>query len=185
MNSVQTNLMGTRSRIGLALGPDQIVSVYCHYDGYIEHNGRKLVENYNTKELVEDLINGGDMSSLHSIHMWESKPLKQVIHKVDDDGDAYKEVKYMTDDDGNWVYSPVKATPAPMYYSERGEDCPPQFTTFDEFLSDDCGEEWCYLFTPGSGWQCWKLGWGETNTQEYDFITEEPLKIGQGALVTF
>jgi len=177
--------MGTRSRIGLALGLDKIVSVYCHYDGYIEHNGRKLVENYNTKELVEDLINGGDMSSLHSIHMWESKPLKQVIHKVDDDGDAYKEVKYMRDADDNWVYSPVKATPAPMYYSERGEDCPPQFTTFDEFLSNDCGEEWCYLFTPGSGWQCWKLGWGETNTQEYDFITEEPLKEGQGALVTF
>ena len=177
--------MGTRSRIGLALGPDQIVSVYCHYDGYIQHNGRKLVEHYNTKELVEDLINGGDMSSLHSTHMWESAPLKQVIHKVDDDGDAYKEVKYMTDDDGNWVYSPVKATPAPLYYSERGEMTSPKLTTFDEFLSGDCGEEWCYLFTPGTGWQCWKLGWGDTNTQEHDFITEEPLKIGQGALVTF
>ena len=136
--------MGTRSRIGLALGPDQIVSVYCHYDGYIQHNGRKLVEHYNTKELVEDLINGGDMSSLHSTHMWESAPLKQVIHKVDDDGNAYKEVKYMTDDDGNWVYSPVKATPAPLYYSERGEMTSPKLTTFDEFLSGDCGEEWCY-----------------------------------------
>ena len=177
--------MGTRSRIGIALGPDQIVSVYCHYDGYIQHNGRKLVENYNTKELVEDLINGGDMSSLHSTHMWESAPLKQVIHKVDDDGDAYKEVKYMTDDDGNWIYSPVKATPAPLYYSERGEMTAPKMTTFDEFLSGDCGEEWCYLFTPGTGWQCWKLGWGDTNTAEYDFITEEPLTLGQGALVTF
>ena len=171
--------MGTRSRIGLALGPDQIVSVYCHYDGYIQHNGRKLVEHFNTKSAVEELINGGDMSSLWTTHMWDSAPLKQIIM----DGDR-REVKYLTDDDGNWVYSPVKAEPGPQYYSGRGEDCPPKMTTFDEFLSDDCGEEWCYLFTPGTGWQCWKLGWGDTNTQEYDFITEEPLKIGQGALVT-
>ena len=171
--------MGTRSRIGLALGPDQIVSVYCHYDGYIQNNGRKLVEHYNTKSAVEELINGGDMSALWTIHTWDSAPLKQVIM----DGDR-REVKYLTDENNQWIYSPVKAEPGPQYYSERGEDVPPKMTTFDEFLSDDCGEEWCYLFTPGTGWQCWKLGWGDTNTQEYDFITEEPLKIGQGALVT-
>ena len=171
--------MGTRSRIGLALGPDQIVSVYCHYDGYIQHNGRKLVEHYNTKSAVEELINGGDMSLLHSIHMWESAPLKQVIM----DGDQ-REVKYLTDENNQWIYSPVKAEPSPMYYSERGEDAPPKMTTFDEFLSDDCGEEWCYLFTPGTGWQCWKLGWGETNTQEYDFITEEPLTADLRRIVT-
>ena len=172
--------MGTRSRIGLALGPDQIISVYCHWDGYIQHNGRKLVEHFNTKSAVEELINGGDMSSLHTTHMWESAPLKQIVMHGD-----RREVIYMTDENDQWVYSPVKAEPAPQYYSERGEDTPPKLTTFDEFLSEDCGEEWCYLFTPGSGWQCWKLGWGDTNTQEYDFITEEPLTCGQGALVTF
>ena len=42
------------------------------------------------------------------------------------------------------------------------------------FISDNCGEEWCYLFTPGHGWQYWKLGWGDTNDIEYDGITEEP-----------
>ena len=172
--------MGTRSRIGLALGPDQIVSVYCHYDGYIQHNGRQLVEHYNTKELVEELINGGDMGQLHTTHMWESAPLKQVIMHGDK-----REVKYQEDSKGNWIYSPVKAEPAPLYYSERGEDAPPKMGDFDDFLSGNSGEEWCYLFAPGSGWQCWKLGWGDTNTAEYDFITEEPLKFGQGALVTF
>lgn len=173
--------MGTRSRIGLALGPDQIVSVYCHYDGYIQHNGRKLVEHYNTESAVEELIDGGDMSSLHSTHMWESAPMKQILHHAD----GRQTTDYVRDADQNWVYSPAKAEPSPLYYSERGEDAPPKMSTFDEFLSDDCGEEWCYLFTPGTGWQCWKLGWGETNTQEYDFITEEPLKCGQCALVTF
>ena len=171
--------MGTRSRIGLALGPDQIVSVYCHYDGYIQGNGRELVEHFNTKSAVEELINGGDMSSLYTTHTWESAPLKQVIMNGDQ-----REVKYIEDENG-WVYSPVKSEPGPLYYSERGEDAPPKMGDFDDFLSGNSGEEWCYLFTPGTGWQCWKLGWGDTNTQEYDFITEEPLKIGQGALVTF
>ena len=171
--------MGTRSRIGLALGPDQIVSVYCHYDGYIQHNGRQLVEHYSTLSSVHELINGGDMSQLYTTHMWESAPLKKYIMNGED-----CEVEYITDDDGNWVFSPVKSKPSALYYSERGEDAPPKFTTFDEFLSGDSGEEWCYLFTPGSGWQCWKLGWGDENTLEYDFITEEPIKEGQGALVT-
>ena len=77
--------MGTRSRIGIAIGV-QVVSVYCHYDGYIQHNRRKLVEKFNTAELVHELINGRDMSSLDSTHTWESAPLKQIILKTDDDG---------------------------------------------------------------------------------------------------
>ena len=85
--------MGTRSRIGIAIG-DQVVSVYCHYDGYIQHNGRKLVEKFNTPELVHDLINGGDMSSLDSTHTWDSAPLKQIILKTDDDGQVYRCLLY-------------------------------------------------------------------------------------------
>ena len=170
--SSDKHLMGTRSRIGLALGPDQIISVYCHYDGYIAGVGRDLMNNYTTCESVKELINGGDMSSLHTIHMWESAPLKQIIIKKDDNGKEYKEVKYMTDDENQWIYSPVKESPAPMYYSERGEDCPPTLSTFDKFLKGDSGEEYCYLFTPGDGWQCWKLGWGDTNTIEMDLEKE-------------
>ena len=135
--------MGTRSRIGLALGPDQIVSVYCHYDGYIEHNGRKLVEHYNTAASVHELINGGDMSSLHSTHRWDSAPLKKEVY----DAEGNRSVEYITDDENQWVYSPVKAAPAPLYYSERGEDAPPKFTDFEEFLSGDSGEE-CAICSP-------------------------------------
>lgn len=172
--------MGTRSRIGLALGPDQIVSVYCHYDGYIQHNGRKLVEHFNTKSAVEELINGGDMSSLWTLHTWNSEPLKRVIHKAD----GTTEVIYMEHPDGSWMMKEEKEEPGPQYYSQRGEDCPPRMGDFDDFLSGKCDEEWCYLFTPGSGWQCWKMGWGDTNTQEYDFITEEPLTADLRRIVT-
>jgi len=154
--------MGTRSRIGLALGPDQIVSVYCHYDGYIQFTGRKLVEHYNTKEQVEELIDGGDMSIIYTRQTWESGKMLR-----DESGECI-----ISDKNGNIRYKNDRE-PQPLYYSERGEDCPPKVSNFKEFLSGDCGEEWCYLFTPGSGWQAWKLNWGE-KTQEYDFVTEEP-----------
>ena len=154
--------MGTRSRIGLALGPDQIISVYCHYDGYIEHNGRKLIDNYLYKEQVEELIDGGDMGHLHTRQTWESGKILR-----DESGE------YICDKNGNIRYKNDRE-PQPMYYSERNEDCPPKMSNFEEFLSGNCGEQWCYLFTPGSGWQAWKLGLGDENTQEYDFVTEQP-----------
>ena len=53
-------------------------------------------------------------------------------------------------------------------------------SSFEEFLTDTCGEEWCYLYTYGWGWQCWKLGYGQPGsefyeeTTEYDMMTEEP-----------
>ena len=37
--------MGTRSRIGVMHG-DVVKSVYCHWDGYLEHNGVILQEHY-------------------------------------------------------------------------------------------------------------------------------------------
>ena len=162
--------MGTRSRIGLVLGSDQIISVYCHYDGYMEHNGRILRDKYTTKEQIQELIDGGDMSCLESNHTWDSKPLKRRIIKAD----GTTELIYMEHPNGSWIMDVEKEVPSPLYYSERGEDVPPQMSTFDEFISGKCDEEWCYLFTPGEGWQAWKLGWGDTNTVEYDMISEQP-----------
>ena len=55
--------MGTRSRIGIQLKDDSVLSVYCHYDGYPEFNGRILRDNYDTVEKVRELIDGGDFSN--------------------------------------------------------------------------------------------------------------------------
>ena len=35
--------MGTRSRIGIRNADDSVDSIYCHWDGYPDHNGRLLV----------------------------------------------------------------------------------------------------------------------------------------------
>ena len=54
--------MGTHSRIGVMHG-DVVKSVYCHYDGYLEHNGRILQEHYNSAR-ANHLVALGDLSSL-------------------------------------------------------------------------------------------------------------------------
>lgn len=55
--------MSTRSRIGIELQDDSILSAYHHWDGYESWLGRILRTHYNSKELAAELIDGGDMSS--------------------------------------------------------------------------------------------------------------------------
>lgn len=54
--------MGTRSRIGVMHG-DKCKSVYCHWDGYLDHNGRILLEHYDSAK-ANHLVALGDISSL-------------------------------------------------------------------------------------------------------------------------
>ena len=55
--------MGTRSTIGVLNTDGSVTAVYCHWDGYPEHNGKILMENYTTEEKVRELIGLGSISS--------------------------------------------------------------------------------------------------------------------------
>ena len=67
--------MGTRSRIGLQLADGSILSAYCHWDGYPEFNGVKLVEHFNSYEKAAELIDGGDISCLWTNAGWNNETL--------------------------------------------------------------------------------------------------------------
>jgi hypothetical protein len=56
--------MATRSRIAIENQDGSVTSVYCHWDGHIETNGKILNNNYTTKDKVEELIALGNLSSL-------------------------------------------------------------------------------------------------------------------------
>lgn len=56
--------MGTRSTIAILREDGSVAQIYCHWDGYLEHNGRLLAEHYSTAEKVEELLSYGDISSL-------------------------------------------------------------------------------------------------------------------------
>jgi hypothetical protein len=56
--------MATRSLIGMNLDNGITKIIYCHWDGYPEHNGQLLVNNYTSPSAVFDLLELGDLSSL-------------------------------------------------------------------------------------------------------------------------
>ena len=74
--------MSTRSRIGIQLSDDSILSVYHHWDGNPEWLGRILNTHYNSKNKVEELIDGGDMSSC-----WSDRDL--YLQKLSENGPCY------------------------------------------------------------------------------------------------
>lgn len=145
--------MGTRSRIGIELPDHSVVSVYCHWDGYPDHNGRILAEHYQNRDDVQELIDGGSMSSLRTTHLWETAAVR------DEDGNI------QTDENGNWINSPTR-DPQPLYHTERGEEVSIQHTSFDEFVSGNSCEEYAYLFDLNDNWKAYKIGWGPVERVE-------------------
>ena len=78
--------MGTRSTIALEYADGTVEQVYCHWDGYLEHNGQILLKHYSNPFILRDLIDLGDISSL--------KPTIGTKHafsqfEVPMDGEAY------------------------------------------------------------------------------------------------
>lgn len=56
--------MATRSTIALEFADGTVGQVYCHWDGYLEHNGKILFDHYSDPFKLRDLIDLGDLSSL-------------------------------------------------------------------------------------------------------------------------
>ena len=56
--------MATRSNIAMKTADGKIVSVYCHWDGYVANNGKILLENYTDIDKIEALVALGSISSL-------------------------------------------------------------------------------------------------------------------------
>ena len=139
--------MGTRSRIGIEMPDHTVVSVYCHWDGYPEHNGKILVEHYLNREDVQELIDGGGISSLRTRGTWDYESILR-----DENGE------YICDAAGYLKYENDRE-PQPLYYTERGEEIEILHSTFDEFISDNCGEEYAYLFDLNDNWKAFKINY--------------------------
>lgn len=59
--------MGTRSDIIVQLTDGTWKRIYCHWDGYMEHNGRILFDHYTSQAQAEALVALGDLSVLGEI----------------------------------------------------------------------------------------------------------------------
>jgi len=120
--------MGTRSRIGIQLKDDSILSVYCHYDGYPSFNGRVLRDEYDTVEKVKELIDGGDMSCVWTNAGWNNETLPKM-------GPLYYTMR-----------------------NESLESNAPRYdeSIFD-FLDKKNNEEYAYIWTVNNKWVCMKM----------------------------
>jgi hypothetical protein len=56
--------MATRSTIAIEYADGTVDQVYCHWDGYLEHNGQILLQHYMDPFKVRELMDLGDLSSL-------------------------------------------------------------------------------------------------------------------------
>ena len=79
--------MATRSRIGLLLDNDYVLSVYHHWDGYPSGLGVFLQHNYTTKEQIAELLDGGDISSIYSRTDWNNEQVDEHVLYYNDRGE--------------------------------------------------------------------------------------------------
>jgi len=122
--------MGTRSRIGVMHG-DNCKSVYCHWDGYIDYNGRILLEHYDSTK-ANFLVALGDISSLKP-DVFIGEGVEHSFEKPAEDITIF-------------------------YGRDRGETGTEwkTDTTFEAFLErvDNCGAEYYYIMKDGE----WYVG---------------------------
>ena len=110
--------MATRSRIGLRLKDDSILSVYHHWDGYPQWLGVTLQKKFNTKEKVAELIDGGDISCCDSDTDWNLEKVDNHVQYYNDRGEETEprldlnqedffangeEYAYIFEPNGKWV----------------------------------------------------------------------------------
>ncbi len=83
--------MATRSNIGIMKKSGEVETIYCHWDGYPEHNGCMLFNFYNTVEQVNELISKGYISALNKT-ISESEFFDRITNT------NYKSLKTLIDD---------------------------------------------------------------------------------------
>ena len=128
--------MGTRSTIALEFADGTVQQVYCHWDGYLEHNGAILKEHYSNPFKLRDLIDLGDLSSLRP-EIGEKHPFSQFgLNKEDPDFDEQIAL-YEKSEALGW---------STFYGRERGEDCPARkFKDFADYRANHQYEEYEYI----------------------------------------
>ena len=92
--------MGTRSTIALEYADGTVEQVYCHWDGYLEHNGKILAGHYINPFKLKELLALGGFSSLEATvegtaaTAYTQRGEERVISKFKDYEDYVKNHQY-------------------------------------------------------------------------------------------
>ena len=131
--------MGTRSTIALEYADGTVEQVYCHWDGYLEHNGKILQEYYSNPFILRDLIDLGDISSL--------RPTVGTKH-------AFSRLEVPMDDE---AYDKLYGDMTTFYGRDRGEDgvSAKKFASYEDYLLNHQYEEYEYILRSVGGEAVW------------------------------
>lgn len=149
--------MGTRSKIGILRKDGTVDHVYCHWDGYPEHNGAILYNEYNNVNKMNQLIKNGDLSVLNE-HIF---PVPDLPHKFGATEEKQDDVCI-------------------FYNRERDEDwkhtCPKTSKNLNQFIaickSGDC--EFAYLFDEkNENWLFSPIPWGREGEMNFTSLKNE------------
>ena len=111
--------MATRSRIGLLLDNDYVLSVYHHWDGYPSGLGVFLQHNYTTKEQIAELLDGGDISSIYSRTDWNNEQVDEHVLYYNDRGEKTEPRLDLSVED--YIENKLSAMEEYAYLFENGE----------------------------------------------------------------
>ena len=155
--------MSTRSYICMEVGDNRYKTIYCHFDGYLDYNGKMLLEYYDDRVRVEKLLELGDLSSLGK--------------KIDPDPNLPHSFDYHERQEDVCVF----------YGRDRGDEgAEARLMTMEELDDPENWTEYVYIFNRDGEWkyfesgQSWKglrdvredLGLDQTEDQEPSGMTE-------------
>jgi hypothetical protein len=137
--------MGTRSTIALEFADGTVGQVYCHWDGYLSHNGRILLDHYTDPFKVRELIDNGDISSLGS----------EIGVKHDFDPPAWNTPAHHE-------YAEKYGNMTKFYMRDRGEEgCgATYFKDFSDYEKNHGYQEYEYILRQVNGEAVWYVNQG-------------------------
>ena len=132
--------MATRSTIALEYADGTVEQVYCHWDGYLAHNGKILQEHYSNPFILRDLIDLGDVSSL--------KPTVGTKH-------AFSHFELRAEEVAE--YKVLTENMTTFYGRDRGETgtSAKKFASFEDYLLNHQYEEYDYILRSDCGEPVW------------------------------
>jgi hypothetical protein len=139
--------MATRSTIALEFADGTVQQVYSHWDGYLEHNGKILLEHYSNPFTLRDLIDLGSVSSLGP-KIGVKHPFSQFEIKRDDpDFDKLIALHEFADKEGYTTF----------YGRDRGETDVDarKFADFADYEKNHQYEEFEYILRQVEGQAVW------------------------------
>ena len=142
--------MSTNSIIAKQYENGTIKSIYCHWDGYFEYNGRILDESYGYSFKVDDLIELGEISSLGKT-LYPSPVVKKFGFDFLGNDEFRKLSEKERDEYTDESYGMLYTTAYGRDRGEKGVECVTHTSLddFNEFCKREEFIEFVYLFKNG------------------------------------